>query len=235
MLGEALQEQRCFKKKIKTSRGKKVAVFSEIILKSQISLSEAVSIQDVGTINTVGSKTTQAPVKIVSKSVVLTWSNDCVDINEDGSASKSELLKSFCGWLGSTQHKIKQNFFSILGNLVLEEQVPFEKMIQTFKGRKVIYFAGLGLKSLRAVPTSSSDIKIEICQIMGNEDSAGTTKSLDAQDLTIITHKSEIVAQDSVICKNIEIDNQCSLQEIGVDSEHDRAVLEEAEQEKDTF
>ena len=150
MLGEALQEQRCFKKKIKTSRGKKVAVFSEIILKSQISLSEAVSIQDVGTINTVGSKTTQAPVKIVSKSVVLTWSNDCVDINEDGSASKSELLKSFCGWLGSTQHKIKQNFFSILGNLVLEEQVPFEKMIQTFKGRKVIYFAGLGLKLLKS-------------------------------------------------------------------------------------
>ena len=181
LLGEALQEQRCFKKKIKTSRGKKVAVFSEIILKSQIALSEAVSKQDVGTIYTVGSKTTQAPVKSVSKSV-LTWFNDCEDVNEDGSASKDELLKSFCGWLGSTQQKIKQNFFSILGNLVLEKQVPFEKKIQTVKGRKVIYFAGLGFKSLRAVPTSSSDIKIEICQIMGNENSAGTTKSLDAQD-----------------------------------------------------
>ena len=82
--------------------------------------------------------------------------------------------------LGSTQHNIKRNFFSILGNLVLEKQIPFEKMIQTVKGRNVFYFADLGLKSLRPVPTSSSDIKIGICQIMGNENSADTTKSLDA-------------------------------------------------------
>ena len=223
LLGEALQEQRCFKKKIKTTKGKKVAVFSGL-LKSQISLSEEVSKQEVGTINTVGSKTTQTPVKSVSKSLVLTWFNGCVDINEEGPASKDELFKSFCSWLGSNQHNIKQNFFSILGNLVLEKQVPFEKKIQTVKGRKVIYFSGLGLKSLRAVPISNSDIKYEICQIMGNENPADTTKSLDAQDLTIITHKSEIVAQDSNICQNIEIDNQCSLQEIGVDSKDDRSV-----------
>ena len=31
LLGEALQEQRCFKKKIKTTRGKKVAVFSGLL------------------------------------------------------------------------------------------------------------------------------------------------------------------------------------------------------------
>ena len=86
LLGEALQEQRCFKKKIKTTKGKKVAVFSGL-LKSQISLSEEVSKQEVGTINTVGSKTTQTPLKSVSKSLVLTWFNGCVDINEEGSAS----------------------------------------------------------------------------------------------------------------------------------------------------
>ena len=55
LLGEALQEQRCFKKKIKTTKGKKVAVFSGL-LKSQISLSEEVSKHKVGTINNVGSK-----------------------------------------------------------------------------------------------------------------------------------------------------------------------------------
>ena len=65
--------------------------------------------------------------------------------------------------VGSTQHIIKRNFFSILGNLVLEKQIPFEKKTETVKGRNVIFFADLGLKSLRAVPTSTSDIKIEIC------------------------------------------------------------------------
>ena len=96
LLGEALQEQRCFKQKIKTSKGKKVTAFSGIILKSQISLSEAVSKQEVGTVNTVGSKTTQTSVKSVSKSVLLTWFNDCVDINEDGSASKMRCLNVLC-------------------------------------------------------------------------------------------------------------------------------------------
>ena len=57
-----------------------------------------------------------------------------------------------------------------------------------------------------------------------------TTKSLDAQDLTIITHLSEIV-QQSDACKNIAINTQGSLQGNGVDTERNSAVLEEVEQE----
>ena len=58
-----------------------------------------------------------------------------------------------------------------------------------------------------------------------------TTKSLDAQDLTIITHLSEIVHQSSDACKNIAINTQGSLQGNGVDTERNSAVLEEVEQE----
>ena len=58
-----------------------------------------------------------------------------------------------------------------------------------------------------------------------------TTKSLDAQDLTIITHLSEIVQQSSDACKNIAINTQGSLQGNGVNTERNSAALEEVEQE----
>ena len=58
-----------------------------------------------------------------------------------------------------------------------------------------------------------------------------TTKSLDAQDLTIITHLSKIVQQSSDACKNIAINTQGSLQGNGVNTESNSAALEEVEQE----
>ena len=57
-----------------------------------------------------------------------------------------------------------------------------------------------------------------------------TTKSLDAQDLTIITHLSEIVQQSSDTCKNLAINTQCSLQGNDVDTQRN-SVLEEVGQE----
>ena len=58
-----------------------------------------------------------------------------------------------------------------------------------------------------------------------------TTTSLDTQDLTIITHLSEIVQQSSDTCKNIAISTQCSLQGSGMDTERNSAIEEEVEQE----
>ena len=43
-----------------------------------------------------------------------TWFNECVDINNDVSSSKDKLFNSFYAWLGSTEHKIKPEFFSVL-------------------------------------------------------------------------------------------------------------------------
>ena len=57
-----------------------------------------------------------------------------------------------------------------------------------------------------------------------------TAKSLDAQDLTI-THPSKIVQQISDASKSIAINTQCSLQENGVYTERNSAMLEEVEQE----
>ena len=79
---------------------------------------------------------------------------ECVDINKDRPSSKDELFNSLCAWLGSTQNKIKLEFFS-----VLEIQIWESKKKKENCGCKVIYFAELSLKSLRAVPTYSSDIK----------------------------------------------------------------------------
>ena len=57
-----------------------------------------------------------------------------------------------------------------------------------------------------------------------------TTKSLDSQDLTIITHLSEIVQQISDTYKNLAIHTPCSLQGNDVDTQRN-SVLEEVEQE----
>ena len=57
-----------------------------------------------------------------------------------------------------------------------------------------------------------------------------TTKSLDAQDLSIITHLSEIVRQSSDTCKILAINIQCSLQGNDMDTQRN-SVLEEVEQE----
>ena len=80
----------------------------------------------------------------------MTWFNECVDINKDGSSSKDEWSNSFCAWLGSTQHIIKLEFFSVF-------EIQFWESKKKIKAAK--YFAGLSLKLLRAVPTCSSDIK----------------------------------------------------------------------------
>ena len=56
-------------------------------------------------------------------------------------------------------------------------------------------------------------------------------KSSDSQDLTIITHLSEIVQQGSDACKNMAIDTLLSLQGNGVDTASNSVVLKEVEQE----
>ena len=50
-----------------------------------------------------------------------------------------------------------------------------------------------------------------------------TKKSLDAQDLTIITHLSETVQQSSDTCKKIAINTQCPI------NTQRNSVLEEVE------
>ena len=48
---------------------------------------------------------------------------------------------------------------------------------------------------------------------MGDKNFTRTRKSVDSQDLTIITYKGKNVQQVNDIC---EIENQCSLQENGL-------------------
>ena len=51
---------------------------------------------------------------------------------------------------------------------------------------------------------------------MGDKNFTRTRKSVDSQDLTIITYKGKNVQQVNDICKSVEIENQCSLQENGL-------------------
>ena len=97
-----------------------------------------------------------------------------------------------------TQHNI--GYKCIFQNSVLRKRFPFDEIRKRIKDCKVIHFVGLSLKSLRAVTASSSVVEVEVNQCMGDKNFTGTRKSVDSQDLTIITYKGENVQQVSDIC-----------------------------------
>lgn len=115
-----------------------------------------------------------------------------------------------------TQHNITYKCFSVFRNSVLRKRFPFDEIRKRIKGCKVIHFVGLSSKLLRAVTASSSEVEVEVNQCMGDKNFTRTRKSVDSQDLTIITYKGKNVQQVNDICESVEIENQCSLQENGL-------------------